>query len=111
MYGADRHACAMPASGPEPMPSTRSNPRRQSNGRGKSHSVPGKSGPGHRGPAPGRRLAEAFDAVERFPVLIESRDRVMAAATAETARVGEITEAVESDVALTIAVMRFANRS
>jgi putative nucleotidyltransferase with HDIG domain len=60
--------------------------------------------------APGSRLAEAFEAVERFPVLIESRQRVIAAATAETARIGEIVEAVECDVALTIAVLRQANR-
>jgi putative nucleotidyltransferase with HDIG domain len=60
---------------------------------------------------PGARLAAAFEAVERFPALIESRTRVMHAATAETARIGELVEAVESDVALTIAVMRFANRS
>ena len=61
--------------------------------------------------APGARLAAAFEAVERFPALIESRTRVMRAATAETARVGELVEAVEADVALTIAVLRFANRS
>jgi putative nucleotidyltransferase with HDIG domain len=60
--------------------------------------------------APGSRLAEAFEAVEQFPVLIESRQRVIEAATAETARVGEIVEAVESDVALAIAVLRHANR-
>ncbi|MEZ5077938.1 MAG: HDOD domain-containing protein [Solirubrobacterales bacterium] len=60
--------------------------------------------------APGSRLAEAFEAVERFPVLIESRERVIAAASAETARIGELVEAVESDVALTISVLRFANR-
>jgi len=60
--------------------------------------------------APGSRLAEAFEAVERFPVLIESRERVIAAATAETARVGDIVAAVESDVALTVAVLRQANR-
>ena len=60
--------------------------------------------------APGTRLAEAFEAVERFPVLIESRERVIAAATAETARVGDIVAAVEGDVALTIAVLRQANR-
>jgi len=60
--------------------------------------------------APGSRLAEAFEAVESFPVLIESRERVITAATAETARAGEIIEAVESDVALTIAVLRQANR-
>jgi len=61
-------------------------------------------------PAPGSRLAEAFEAVERFPVLIESRERVIAAATADTARVGEVVEAVEADVALAISVLRFANR-
>ena len=59
--------------------------------------------------APGARLAAAFEAVEKFPALIESRTRVMQAATAETARVGELVEAVEADVALTISVLRFAN--
>jgi putative nucleotidyltransferase with HDIG domain len=62
-------------------------------------------------PAPGARLAAAFEAVEKFPVLMESRERVMRAATAETARVGEIVETVESDVGLAIAVLRFANRT
>jgi putative nucleotidyltransferase with HDIG domain len=61
-------------------------------------------------PAPGARLAAAFDAVEKFPVLMESRTRVVRAATAETARISEVIEAVESDVGLAIAVMRFANR-
>jgi putative nucleotidyltransferase with HDIG domain len=61
-------------------------------------------------PAPGSRLAEAFEAVERYPVLVESRERVIRAATAETARAGEIVEAVESDVALAISVLRHANR-
>ena len=72
--------------------------------------MPCAAKPQRRRAAPGSRLAEAFEAVERFPVLIESRERVMQAATAETARVGEIVEAVEADVALTIAVLRFANR-
>ncbi len=67
-------------------------------------------GAGRGAPAPGSRLAEAFEAVERFPVLIESRERVITAATAETARVGELVEAVEADVALAISVLRFANR-
>jgi putative nucleotidyltransferase with HDIG domain len=62
-------------------------------------------------PAPGARLAAAFEAVEKFPILLESRERVMQAATAETARVGELVEVVESDVGLAIAVLRFANRS
>lgn len=61
--------------------------------------------------APGARLAAAFEAVEKFPVLLESRERVMRAATAETARVGELVETVEADVGLAIAVLRIANRS
>src|SRR3954454_12059080 len=61
--------------------------------------------------APGSRLAEAFEAVERFPVLIESRERVIAAATADNVRIGALVEAVESDGSLAISVLRFANRS
>ncbi len=60
--------------------------------------------------APGARLAAAFEAVEKFPALIESQARVMRAATAETARVAELVEAVEADVALTVSVLRLANR-
>jgi putative nucleotidyltransferase with HDIG domain len=79
---------------------------------GKAAARDSAKGNGARGaPAPGSRLAEAFEAVERFPVLIESRERVIGAATAETPRVGELVEAVEADVALTISVLRFANRS
>jgi putative nucleotidyltransferase with HDIG domain len=81
----------------------------QSNGKAKPDAVRGKKGGAK--PAPGARLAAAFEAVERFPVLIESRARVMQAATAETPRVGEIVEAVEADVGLAIAVLRYANRS
>src|SRR3954462_6323283 len=81
----------------------------QSNGKVPLHET-GKAG-SRAAPAPGSRLADAFEAVERYPVLIESRDRVIAAATAETARGGEIIEAVESDVSLAIAVLRHANRS
>jgi putative nucleotidyltransferase with HDIG domain len=73
----------------------------------KADAVRGSSGAA----APGARLAAAFEAVEKFPALIESRARVMRATTAETARVAELVEAVEADVALTIAVLRFANRA
>jgi putative nucleotidyltransferase with HDIG domain len=60
--------------------------------------------------APGSRLAEAFEAVERFPVLLESRERVIDAATSDAARASDLIEAVESDVSLTISVLRQANR-
>src|SRR3954463_16539153 len=82
-----------------------------SNGKGKRHEVAVKGGKGGRSPAPGSRLAEAFEAVERFPVLVESRERVMGAATAETARVGEVVETFGSDVPRSLAVMRFPNRA
>ncbi|HEY5816532.1 MAG TPA: HDOD domain-containing protein [Solirubrobacterales bacterium] len=81
--------------------------KKKSNGKVSSADAPRGNAPA----APGARLASAFEAVEKFPALIESRTRVMEAATAETARVGELVEAVEADVALTIAVLRFANRS
>jgi len=83
----------------------------KTNGHGSTSNVAARDDARRKTPAPGSRLAEAFEAVERFPVLLESRERVMRAATAETARVGEIIEAVESDVALTMAVLQFANRS
>ncbi|MGD9734525.1 MAG: HDOD domain-containing protein [Solirubrobacterales bacterium] len=73
--------------------------------RGESASHKGTAG------APGSRLADAFEAVERFPVLVESRERVIDAATGDQPRVSELVEAVESDVSLTISVLRFANRS
>jgi putative nucleotidyltransferase with HDIG domain len=85
-------------------------PATEGNGKVAAQDVPVQSG-GRNAAAPGSRLAEAFEAVERFPVLLESRERVIIAATAETARVGELVEAVESDVALSISVLRFANRS
>ncbi len=84
----------------------------QTAGKVSPREVPANNGDRSSGAAaPGSRLAEAFEAVERFPVLIESRERVIAASTAETARVGELIEAVEADVALSISVLRFANRS
>jgi putative nucleotidyltransferase with HDIG domain len=81
------------------------------NGNGKVRKADAVHSKGGAPAAPGARLASAFEAVEKFPVLIESRARVMQAATAETSRIGELVEAVESDVALTIAVLRFANRT
>ena len=87
------------------MPST----KQQSNGKAKADAARAKGAAAR--PAPGARLAAAFEAVERFPVLTESRARVMQTTTTGTARIGELVKTVESDVALTITVLRFANRS
>ncbi len=94
---------AKKAARPDTKSATLAEPRTREAENGKATRAPA--------PAPGSRLAEAFEAVERFPVLIESRERVIAAATAATPRVGEVVEAVEADVALSISVLRFANRA
>jgi putative nucleotidyltransferase with HDIG domain len=57
----------------------------------------------------GRRLTAAFEALEAFPALAESRKRLLALFSRGEPSISEVVEAVESDVALTIAVMRLAN--
>src|SRR3954454_15301220 len=59
----------------------------------------------------GRRLTAAFDALEAFPALAESRDRVLRVVREDRTSVGEVVAAVESDVALVITVLRIANRN
>src|ERR671922_252171 len=59
----------------------------------------------------GRRLTAAFEALEAFPALAESRNRVLRVVREERASVGEVVAAVESDVALVITVLRIANRT
>jgi putative nucleotidyltransferase with HDIG domain len=57
----------------------------------------------------GRRLAEAFEAVSSMPALAESRRRLLHACEHQSSSSGELAEAIESDAALAIAVMRAAN--
>jgi putative nucleotidyltransferase with HDIG domain len=59
----------------------------------------------------GRRLTAAFEALERFPALAESRDRVLRVVREERSSLGQVVAAVESDVALVITVLRLANRT
>jgi putative nucleotidyltransferase with HDIG domain len=59
----------------------------------------------------GRRLTSAFEALEAFPALAESRNRVLRVVREDCASVGEVVAAVESDVALVISVLRIANRN
>ena len=59
----------------------------------------------------GRRLTAAFDALEDFPALAESRNRVLRVVREDQSSVGEVVAAVESDVALVITVLRIANRT
>ena len=57
----------------------------------------------------GKRLTAAFEALEVFPALAESRDRLLALVTEGRPSTGDLVRAIESDVALVIAVLRVAN--
>jgi putative nucleotidyltransferase with HDIG domain len=57
----------------------------------------------------GRRLIRAFEALERFPVLVESRNRLLAPSGGHRGSIGPVVAAIESDVALVVAVLRLAN--
>jgi len=57
----------------------------------------------------GKRLTAAFEALELFPALAESRNRLVALMAEEHPSTGEVVRAIESDVALVIAVLRLAN--
>ncbi len=59
----------------------------------------------------GRRLTAAFEALEAFPALAESRNRLLRLVRSDQPAVSDVVEAVESDVALVIAVLRIANRA
>src|ERR1700729_137760 len=60
----------------------------------------------HHNEGHGRRLTAAFEALEAFPVLVESRNRVMRLFEAGEPATADIVAAVEADVALAVAVMR-----
>jgi putative nucleotidyltransferase with HDIG domain len=64
----------------------------------------------HHNEGHGRRLTAAFEALEAFPVLAESRNRVLRLFTLEKPPTADVVAAVESDVALAIATLRLANR-
>lgn len=66
----------------------------------------GRAGEGH-----GRRLTAAFEALDAFPVLAESRARLLRVVGEVPSPTAKIVEAIESDVALVAAVLRVANRA
>jgi hypothetical protein len=55
------------------------------------------------------RLGTAIEALDAYPALAESRRRLLAATDGRAPVAAEIVAAVESDVALLIAVLRLAN--
>jgi putative nucleotidyltransferase with HDIG domain len=66
--------------------------------------------PSHHNEGHGRRLTAAFEALENFPALAESRRRVLRVVNQDQPSVSDMVTAIESDVALVIAVMRLANK-
>ncbi len=68
------------------------------------------SGERHQNEGHGRRLTMAFEALEAFPALAESRDRLLSVVSKDHVATADVVAAVESDVALLIAVLRLANR-
>lgn len=64
---------------------------------------------GTRRTGPSRRLTAAFQAMDEFPALAESQQRVIARASEESFDAAPLVAAIEADVALTASVMRAAN--
>ncbi|MEZ5123420.1 MAG: HDOD domain-containing protein [Solirubrobacterales bacterium] len=71
---------------------------------------PAQAAGGRHNEGHGRRLTAAFEALESFPALAESRNRLLRVVGQERVSAGEVVAAVESDVALVIAVLRLANQ-
>jgi putative nucleotidyltransferase with HDIG domain len=64
----------------------------------------------HHNEGHGRRLTAAFEALEAFPVMAESRNRVLRLFESGDPSTSHVVNAVEGDVALAIAVLRLANQ-
>lgn len=58
----------------------------------------------------GRRLTAAFETLEVFPMLVESRNRVMRLFEEGEPSTADVVVAVEGDVALAVSVLRLANQ-
>jgi putative nucleotidyltransferase with HDIG domain len=79
-------------------------------GRSPSGASP-QAGGRHQNEGHGRRLTQAFEALEGFPALAESCKRLLAVMSKDHVATADVVSAVESDVALVTAVLRMANRA
>jgi putative nucleotidyltransferase with HDIG domain len=84
--------------------------RRPAEGERRAGASAAATGERHQNEGHGRRLTMAFEALEGFPALAESRDRLLAVVSKDHVATADVVSAVESDVALIIAVLRLANR-
>jgi len=64
----------------------------------------------HHNEGHGRRLTAAFEALEAFPALAESRNRLLRLVSADRVSPADIVATVESDIALVVSVLRMANQ-
>jgi putative nucleotidyltransferase with HDIG domain len=72
--------------------------------------APQAPGERHQNEGHGRRLTLAFEALEVFPALAESRDRLLTVVTKDHVATADVVTAIESDVALITTVLRLANQ-
>jgi putative nucleotidyltransferase with HDIG domain len=103
---ADRHQGAAPAGSTKVASSIK---RAKATAPSERRPAPASS-ERHQNEGHGRRLTVAFEALEVFPALAESRDRLLQVVSKDHVATADIVTAVESDVALTIAVLRLANQ-
>jgi putative nucleotidyltransferase with HDIG domain len=64
----------------------------------------------HHNEGHGRRLTAAFEALEAYPVLVESRNRILRLFEDADPSTSDVISAVEGDVALAVTVVRLANQ-
>src|SRR5256885_7415100 len=100
----------MPATASKQKPNPRSSAAKAGAGTGPA-ARPAPPGERHQNEGHGRRLTMAFEALEAFPALAESRDRLLTVVSKDHVATAEVVSAVESDVALIIAVLRMANQA
>ncbi len=101
----------MQATAPAPIDDVQCEPRPPGARPRQALAVAPPSREGRRDEGHGRRLTSAFEALEAFPALAESRDRLVSVIVGNRLAVPDIVAVVESDVALVIAVLRLANQN
>jgi putative nucleotidyltransferase with HDIG domain len=105
----------MPATASKPTPKPKAKPANAPRTTGvEVKRRPGAATPAgpdrHQNEGHGRRLTMAFEALEAFPALAESRDRLLTVVSNDRVATADVVTAVESDVALIIATLRVANQ-
>ena len=97
---------------PKPKPKPRAASERSApNGPRRAAASAGQPAERHQNEGHGRRLTMAFEALEAFPALAESRDRLLTVISKDHVATADVVSAAESDVALIIAVLRMANQA